>query len=306
MRAKLFCKFGSMKGASFEIGEEATIGRNEDNAIVLAHPSISQHHARIFFDSELNCYLIEDLGSSNGTRLDDHGVNDPERLGRLHVLTFANSLDFMFQQLAEPSARESAPPKKKSDRVDLRQTSPEKSVIGLPPGLANPGEPSGRSLAGELEVDSIRADDSRGTRIESGGILLPPALLKKQKKRPGMSPRAEEKAKSSPAVASLKEQFFLRVHIPPEPPLWFELREGENIVGRTEEVQIQIPNGEISRRHAVFQLKNGKVTVKDLGSLNKTFLDRRVVRKEREVLAGKEIFFGKIEARLIRKTEASD
>jgi len=42
-----------------------TIGRASDNDLVVAHPSVSAHHAELHFDGEL--FLLRDLSSSNGT-----------------------------------------------------------------------------------------------------------------------------------------------------------------------------------------------------------------------------------------------
>ena len=43
-----------------------TIGRSEDNTIVLKDDSISDHHAKIYFDDRLGAVCVEDLGSRNG------------------------------------------------------------------------------------------------------------------------------------------------------------------------------------------------------------------------------------------------
>ena len=42
-----------------------TVGRASDNDLVIAHPSISAHHAELHFDGEQ--FLLRDLSSSNGT-----------------------------------------------------------------------------------------------------------------------------------------------------------------------------------------------------------------------------------------------
>jgi pSer/pThr/pTyr-binding forkhead associated (FHA) protein len=67
------------------------IGRAPDNALVLNDPAVSRYHARIA--REANRYLITDLGSSNGTRLNDAEL--PPRTARpladgdvIHIGTF--------------------------------------------------------------------------------------------------------------------------------------------------------------------------------------------------------------------------
>jgi ABC-type multidrug transport system ATPase subunit len=65
---------------------EWTIGRAEDNSIVLNQESISQVHARIVYDGRV--WHIEDLGSRNGTFID--GVRIPPR--SLLPVTSANTV----------------------------------------------------------------------------------------------------------------------------------------------------------------------------------------------------------------------
>lgn len=49
-----------------------TIGRKEGNTIILKDPYISSHHARIYKDEAE--YIIEDLGSTNGTYLNGNPI----------------------------------------------------------------------------------------------------------------------------------------------------------------------------------------------------------------------------------------
>jgi len=48
---------------------ETIIGRNADAHLVLNDPSVSRKHARIL--SQNSDFILEDLGSSNGTHVDD-------------------------------------------------------------------------------------------------------------------------------------------------------------------------------------------------------------------------------------------
>lgn len=49
-----------------------TIGRKEDNEIVIDNPAVSGHHARIV--KQANKYFIEDLNSTNGTFIGDKKI----------------------------------------------------------------------------------------------------------------------------------------------------------------------------------------------------------------------------------------
>jgi hypothetical protein len=64
--AYLIIKHGLERGKDFKIQKEETkIGRDEENDIVLTHPTVSRFHAKIIRDGEN--YFIEDLNSANGT-----------------------------------------------------------------------------------------------------------------------------------------------------------------------------------------------------------------------------------------------
>jgi pSer/pThr/pTyr-binding forkhead associated (FHA) protein len=102
MKARLLCRLGELKGSEFDIDSEATIGRSERNSIVLGSRSISSEHARIFSDDEAGHFVIEDLGSRNGTQLDGKTLRGRQELGGLHVVNFGRSADFVFLVLPEP------------------------------------------------------------------------------------------------------------------------------------------------------------------------------------------------------------
>jgi len=97
MNAVLFSKTGLFAGTSFKIGRDATIGKSDGNTVVLRSDIVSGNHAKITFDDAQNAYFLEDLGSSNGTKLDGISVKRKEKLERLHVITFAGKFDFIFQ-----------------------------------------------------------------------------------------------------------------------------------------------------------------------------------------------------------------
>lgn len=60
----------SMVGREFPLTRELTFGRADDNDILLHDNFVSHHHAIIV--AKRNLYLIEDLGSVNGTYVNDH------------------------------------------------------------------------------------------------------------------------------------------------------------------------------------------------------------------------------------------
>lgn len=76
---------GIYKGMEYPIKGEVTIGRTSDNSIVLQDRGVSRKHAII--REEGGVYTLEDLGSSNGTRLNGRRITmvevlrDGDRIG---------------------------------------------------------------------------------------------------------------------------------------------------------------------------------------------------------------------------------
>jgi pSer/pThr/pTyr-binding forkhead associated (FHA) protein len=71
---------GPKKGESYDLKEELIIGRGDKCQIVLDDTYVSQVHARIF--SRGDSFLVEDLGSTNGTYLNRKRITAPIELQR--------------------------------------------------------------------------------------------------------------------------------------------------------------------------------------------------------------------------------
>ncbi len=70
----------STSGNTFDLGQELTVGRADKCHVVLDDTYVSQVHARIFARGE--SYLLEDLGSTNGTYLNRKRVGGATELQR--------------------------------------------------------------------------------------------------------------------------------------------------------------------------------------------------------------------------------
>ena len=69
-----------MKGRTYDLGEELTVGRAAGCQITLDDNYVSQLHARIF--SRDGMLFVEDLGSTNGTYLNTRKVSSPVAMKR--------------------------------------------------------------------------------------------------------------------------------------------------------------------------------------------------------------------------------
>ena len=67
------------------------------------------------------------------------------------------------------------------------------------------------------------------------------------------------------------------------------------IIGRLPECNLRIESKALSRRHAQIDVKDGSVTVKDLGSTNGTFVDGQKITGEVELKNGQTLRVGPLE-----------
>lgn len=81
---------------SYSIGQEISLGRSNNNDIVLKDPYISKRHFRIVKDE--NEYFIEDLNSSNGTYVNGERIFDVKKLAYGDIIKVGN-IEFMFINL---------------------------------------------------------------------------------------------------------------------------------------------------------------------------------------------------------------
>ncbi len=77
-RLEVVAAMGYEPGTVFELDGEATLGRAKGADVRIEDPFASSAHARIFPSGE--AMYIEDLGSTNGTYLNERQLEGPERL----------------------------------------------------------------------------------------------------------------------------------------------------------------------------------------------------------------------------------
>jgi pSer/pThr/pTyr-binding forkhead associated (FHA) protein len=69
-RAVLVIRNGGFEGMTYELsGDETLIGRNPTTDITLLDEGISREHAIVSFDAASGGHVIEDLQSTNGTKV---------------------------------------------------------------------------------------------------------------------------------------------------------------------------------------------------------------------------------------------
>jgi hypothetical protein len=76
-KPRLVVVAGPLTGTSIPLGESAvTIGRSPRATLVIEDDYCSSRHARVFLEGDT--WMVEDLGSTNGTFLDDAKLTEPQ------------------------------------------------------------------------------------------------------------------------------------------------------------------------------------------------------------------------------------
>lgn len=101
---QLVMQKGPNPGKIYElVQEESTIGRDISNRIVINDPEVSRRHARLTL--QVGGYVIEDLGSTNGTFVDGQRLMGPHLLRPGQTVMFGEKITLAYEALGfDPNA----------------------------------------------------------------------------------------------------------------------------------------------------------------------------------------------------------
>jgi hypothetical protein len=144
---KLLLKFNAavIKEIPFD-KDSLTVGRKEDNDIVIDNPAISGHHCRISVQG--GTYFVEDLDSTNGTfvnekRIKKSGLHHSDVVGvAKHALVF-------IEDAPPPAAAPEAPAEAPADATMMLSPQKQAELVSASSGFAKSGA---QERAGWLRV----------------------------------------------------------------------------------------------------------------------------------------------------------
>jgi pSer/pThr/pTyr-binding forkhead associated (FHA) protein len=209
-----------------------------------------------------------------------------------------------------------APPTIRATKAPAAPTAIGRTIIA---GEVMP-TPEFRPPEKEAAKSPPRADTQK-TMVGGPAVAMPRFdETSRAKDRPSVEKRADDKTmlgSTPPPVPDFQMEkefrpdqrtkitratFFLEIKRAGQEPQTFELKEGENIVGRLAECALCIDDPSLSRRHAAVIVRAGKVLVKDLNSKNRTFVgNKEIAGDEVEIKLDAGLRFGAVEAQLIYK-----
>ena len=88
LKAKLVVVGGDAKAKEVALRLPTVIGRGKDVSLTLPHPLVSRRHTEIF--EKDGCLYVKDLGSLNGTYVNNRRIKEEQKLPPNHLLTLGN------------------------------------------------------------------------------------------------------------------------------------------------------------------------------------------------------------------------
>jgi hypothetical protein len=106
---QLVMRSGPTPGAVYPLeGEQLMIGRDSSNAVAINDAEVSRRHARLTFQG--GKYVIEDLGSTNGTFINGQRLTGPHVLKPGDVVAFGEQIVLMYDAInIDPGATLASP-----------------------------------------------------------------------------------------------------------------------------------------------------------------------------------------------------
>src|SRR3989337_3090700 len=95
---------GPTPGVTFRLeGDQLTIGRDSSNGVAIDDAEVSRRHARLTFQG--GKFVLEDLGSTNGTFVNGQRLAGPRVLKAGEVVSFGEQIVLVFEVVSiDPGA----------------------------------------------------------------------------------------------------------------------------------------------------------------------------------------------------------
>lgn len=128
---QLVMRSGPTPGAVFPLeGDQLTVGRDATNGVAINDAEVSRRHARLNFQG--GKYVIEDLGSTNGTFVNGQRLTGPHVLKPGDVVAFGEQIVLMYDAAnIDPGATIASP------RQAMRPLASAPAPVAPPPPTQN-------------------------------------------------------------------------------------------------------------------------------------------------------------------------
>jgi len=132
---QLIMRTGPTPGAAYILeGDQMTIGRDSTNEITINDAEVSRRHARLTFQG--GKYVLEDLGSTNGTFVNGQRLAGPRVLKAGEVVSFGEQIVLVFEM--------------STNDPDATMVSPRAAAVPATSRPASPPPPPPAEYAGSI------------------------------------------------------------------------------------------------------------------------------------------------------------
>jgi pSer/pThr/pTyr-binding forkhead associated (FHA) protein len=154
---------GFNKGEVYPLdADELTIGRGEDNGIVINIAEISRNHAALSKSEE--GYMIKDLGSTNGTFVDKKKIGDKYLLKPGDTIMLGDAVYLKYQADSDPEETLVAPRPDDFKEEEITAVTPKPEMV--PPTPTVPQEP--KSMEEILDQNQVTEEKKSKTWLWAG------------------------------------------------------------------------------------------------------------------------------------------
>lgn len=128
---------GPTPGVTFPLeGDQLTIGRDSTNGVAINDAEISRKHARLMFQG--GKYVLEDLGSTNGTFVNGQRLAGPVVLKPGDVVSLGEQIVLMYDAIAGDAGATVAVSRKAVQPSPPAYSAPQQSYSAPPPAYSAP------------------------------------------------------------------------------------------------------------------------------------------------------------------------
>ena len=145
MAFQFVMRSGPTPGAVYPLeGDQLTIGRDSTNGVAINDPEVSRRHARLTFQG--GKYVLEDLGSTNGSFVNGQRLSGPHVLKAGDVVALGEQIVLMYDAanidpgatIASPRNAVRMPPVAAPAPAPVAPPPPAQNYAGQVPGASTP------------------------------------------------------------------------------------------------------------------------------------------------------------------------
>jgi len=139
---QLVVKTGPAPGKTFALSKnELTIGRDANNEITINDAEISRHHAKLTLTGD--GYAIEDMGSTNGTYIDEKRIGTQSMLAVGNVVRLGDNVQLIYEYAGlDPDATIASSGKQAAAPKPVAAAPAPAPAAAAPPPAAKPAQPA--------------------------------------------------------------------------------------------------------------------------------------------------------------------